>query len=110
MIKINPKQICTIEISYKEKSNWMVYKKTLKFLTLTYRKGGFYNILGDRDKNVYNYYCENNIVYVKPYIIIKMSNKQQFYIYFNAESELDIYLENFKDIPFVVLHEKQEKS
>ena len=107
MIKINPNQICSIIISYKEESYWYTYKTEKKFLFFIIRKEGFYDYIGyyHKDLDLNKYYCENNIVYDKPYIMIKMSNKTIEYKYFNSKELLDIYLENFKDIPFVVLHE-----
>lgn len=98
MKKINIDQICSIESVLKERNSWYVYKKEIKFLGIKLRKEGFYiyDEFIRTEKISENIYLliEDNKVYLKPHIIMKMSNGELDRKFFETEEDLNVFVYN----------------
>lgn len=100
LTNINVSQICSITSYLKRRNPWYIYKKSKRFLFWNRRKEGYYRFFYDEyttineiEKNNNHLYCENENVYHKPYISIKMSNGDVFEKIFETKEELYIFME-----------------
>jgi hypothetical protein len=104
--KLVNNQICSLTTYLKLKCSFYEFKKSKSFL-LWESARGFYD-----DENTYipntailkdeRLYIENDNVYWKPHLFIRMSNAAEYAKFFNNEIELNEFVEeNFKDIKFI---------
>jgi len=103
LTNINVSQICSITSYLKRRNPWYIYKKSKRVLFFWNRKEGYYNF-GWLDSDVYttideiekknkHLYCEDDNVYYKPYVEIKMSNGDEFEKNFETKEELYLFME-----------------
>lgn len=87
-----------IRTGYVEKrpSKWYEYKKAIKFLGITFRPEGVYNMFS----NICNideecFVLQDGIIYEKPYIWFDMVDDRRHRKHFNTDQEAINYHNNF---------------
>jgi len=95
---INVNQICSLKVSTFSKSNYYEYKKTKKTFFGKMTKEGFYDY--DDYCSVQQieargeYICKGEEVFLKPYIVIRMSNNDNHKKIFHTNEEMFKFIWN----------------
>ncbi len=102
--KINPQFILRIEVVRKKRHEYIEYVEEVKFLWITIKRGGFYGLNGyytrEQLLEFKNLVIDNNnIVYIKPHVIVYLVDKEEYYYYFKNDQEVYNFLnrEEFKN-------------
>jgi len=101
---INPEQVVSVQISYKQVNSKYVYVPEKKWLGMIIRNECFIYTPCHLECSVedmkLDYIIEDNIVYNKPTISFKMRDKSNYNMEFNKDAELDgFYAKIEKSLP-----------
>lgn len=106
-MELNSEQICVIKNYPKCPNRSFEYKPESRFLFFWKTKERFYlnSYYAFSRKEIENglidgneYYIENNIVYYKPHLEFRMTNKSTYTKYFESIEELNEFIENNESI------------